>query len=360
VKLGAIVAIESEQEVFPQSACWPTTTGSEGEPQFGEPLACIEVAGYSTAERVVDRLLNAEVDFISVLIKAPATRQMPRLEASEKVRVQPVTDLASTIPQILADYSKNGIEHSFVTWSSAYAETDLLDLFYFHREARQTITPTVDREGAVPLWVADCAKAQQSLSDFSPLTWQLGKTSYFIRGYVNRLNHPRNLRQLAADTLRGRCYKRPRGREISPGVWLGEGAEVHRGARIVGPAYIGSGSKVLDNVLITRLSCIERDCRVDCGTVIEDSSVLANTQIGMWLDVCHAVVSGNKTLNLERDVLVEIRDPTVLRFRTSGRDSRSTGNRPVAQQLVADQHKREKALSAWQFVAPSYPRLNEE
>jgi hypothetical protein len=52
---------------------------------------------------------------------------------------------------------------------------------------------------------------------------------------------------------------------------------------------------------------------VESGTVIEDSSVLANTNVGICLDVCHAVVNGGKLFNLERDVIVEISDSRVMR-----------------------------------------------
>jgi hypothetical protein len=71
--------------------------------------------------------------------------------------------------------------------------------------------------------------------------------------------------------------------------------------------------------LITRFSDIERDCCIDSGTVIEDSSILSNTTIGICLDLCHAVASGNKLWNLERDVAVELVDPKVMRFSTARR-----------------------------------------
>ena len=58
---------------------------------------------------------------------------------------------------------------------------------------------------------------------------------------------------------------------------------------------------------------------------MEDSSILANTHIGIWLDVCHSVANGNKLLSLGRDVVVEISDPSVMRFNGSARkEVRST------------------------------------
>ena len=106
---------------------------------------------------------------------------------------------------------------------------------------------------------------------------------------------------------------RPAGTEVKPGVWVDEGAQVHKRARIVAPAYIGRGSKIRQDTVITRCSSVEKACYVDCGTVIEDSTILSDTHIGISMDVCHAVVNGNRLLNLERDVVIEISDPGVMR-----------------------------------------------
>ncbi|MGB7133004.1 MAG: hypothetical protein WBD59_19485, partial [Candidatus Sulfotelmatobacter sp.] len=48
-------------------------------------------------------------------------------------------------------------------------------------------------------------------------------------------------------------------------------------------------------------------------TVVENSSILQNTEIGICLDVCHAIANGNKLLSLDRDVVIEISDPAVMR-----------------------------------------------
>jgi NDP-sugar pyrophosphorylase family protein len=252
----------------------------------------------------------------------------------------------------LKDYSQQGIEHSFVVSASVYAEADLLDLFYFHREARQAATSSRDREGPLELWVVDCAKAQEAhlpslLTQVDPAA-----ASYFIRDYVCRLTHPRALRQLVSDVLSGRCAMRPAGREVKPGIWVGDGAEIHRRARIVAPAYIGAGCQVQQDTVITRCSSIEKNCYVDCGTVVEDSSILGNTHVGIWLDVCHAVVSGNKVLNLEFEVLLEISDPSVMRSTSETEKGFDFSHQYVQRQTVADTQKEQSpAPQAWQLGA---------
>jgi NDP-sugar pyrophosphorylase family protein len=94
---------------------------------------------------------------------------------------------------------------------------------------------------------------------------------------------------------------------------MAEGAQVEREARIVAPAFIGRDACVGQQCLVTRGSNIERNSVVDYGTVIENTSVLPNTYVGIGLDVCHSVVDGNKLLNIQRDVLLEIDDSAVIR-----------------------------------------------
>ena len=137
-------------------------------------------------------------------------------------------------------------------------------------------------------------------------------SDYLTTGYVNRLADARDLRRLVADAFQGRCAIRPRGREVKPGVWIDDGARVHRSARIVAPAYIGRGTRVRAAALVTRFSNLERRCLVDYGTAIEDSSVLPYTHVGRGLDVAHAVVEGSRLVNLSRNVAVTIRDANLI------------------------------------------------
>ena len=46
--------------------------------------------------------------------------------------------------------------------------------------------------------------------------------------------------------------------------------------------------------------------------MIEDSSILPSTQIGIWIDVRRAVVNGNMLFSLEHDVVIEIPDARVM------------------------------------------------
>lgn len=350
--LGAIVVMGTEREMF----CSAASAAPGRDALSGQPISCVEVMGRSVIERTIERLLRTEVEEVSIVVAQEISHLVqPFSSELSNLKVQIAGDVASAVADTLRDYAQRDIEHSFVVSASLYAETDLLDLFYFHKEARQTVTRAKDCEGLLDLWVVNCANAAQENVTELLLSAKSNAVSYFVREYVIRLTHPRDLRKLASDVLRGSCSIRPSGQEIKPGIWLDDGAEIHRRARIVAPAYIGRGSKVKEDTLITRCSSIERSCHIDAGTVVEDSSVLPNTHVGIWLDVCHSIANGNKLLNLERDVVVEISDPSVMRFNGSARKeaTHNLSSKLVKEkkQISADSRNETPAPEPWQLGA---------
>jgi NDP-sugar pyrophosphorylase family protein len=318
VSPGAVVVIAATNDLLAGMSGSANRAGIARSPFLSGPAACVEIAGRSTIERTIQRLLASGVENISVIVEAEIPGAIPVFRTpSDKVKVQVVHDIGSAIARTLSEHSQRDIEHSFIHWADTYAETDLLDLFYFHREARQATTGTFNSEGPMGLWVVDCEKAQSLPFESAFEAPNRPGSSYFVREYVKRLTTARDLGEFAEDMLGGRCEDRPCGKEVRPGIWMDEGAEIHRGARIVAPAYIGRRVEVMEDALITRFSCIERDCCVDSGTVIEKSCILANTHVGIWLDVCHAIVNGSKMFSLKRDVMVEIGDPAIMRSTSS-------------------------------------------
>jgi hypothetical protein len=216
----------------------------------------------------------------------------------------------------------------------AYAEVDFPDLLRFHHNARATVTRVCDNHGPLDFWVLDSAPAAQSELSLDLSSPEGTPSAYLASGYVNRLNDARDLRRLAVDAFLGRCAIRPRGREIKPGVWIDDGARVHRSARIVAPAYIGRGTRVRASALITRCSNVERRCLVDYGTAIEDSSMLPYTYVGRGLDLAHSVCDGSRLVNLARNVAVTVEDAKIIGRTVSGRlwlgyaDKRAEAVRP--------------------------------
>ena len=323
MQAGAILIVGAESgrtaEQLP-----PSSAASVSDQPLGlldEPLACLEILGRTTVERMLERFLREDLAVVSVLVDASVSHLVSTGKPewkSDKLNCQVVDDVWSAVAKTLKEYSDGGIHHAVVATASAYVECDLPDLLQFHRERRHGVTRGFDSLGALEFWVADTARADEvGLAFLSPQAEASGASFYFVKPYVNRLATPTHLRHFVTDVLRGRCEARPAGQEIRPGVWVDDGAQLHRRARIVAPAYIGRGSRIREDTLITRCSNIESFCCVDYGTVIEDSSILANSYVGIWLDVAHALVRGNKLLNLERNVLLEFSDTSLVRENTA-------------------------------------------
>jgi NDP-sugar pyrophosphorylase family protein len=352
VTFGAVLVVGTELAMVTQNTGLKFAEVLPNQTLIEEALSCIDVLGSPVIERMADRFQSAG-GTISILVESGERCALPN-GIGDRATVRVVSDIFSAIGETLAEFSRNGIEHAFVCSANTYAEVDLLDMFHFHRESRNRATQAFVNDGVLPFWVVDCAAAQRT--DLPQILKKKNRqagngTSYFIREYVVELQHPRHLRQLASDMLGGRCERGPSGDEIRPGIWIDRGAEVRHGARIVAPAYIGRGSKVMDGALITRCSSIEQDCCVDCGTVIEDSSLLNGTHVGIWLDVCHAVVNGDRMLSLGRDVTARISDPSILRFASSHRVIDPAERLDADGPETAADIKRQHPTGAWQFGA---------
>src|ERR1700757_1824676 len=312
--LNAVVIVEREirEELESEASGGDSSTFSLAATPLNEgtPLVCVEVLGRSVLGRLIENLKRAGVDTISVLADDTIAALQAGIHSSAKITMRAAED-SWAAAQKAATYNETS-ESTLVVRASAYVEFDLEDMLQFHREQGRGVTRAFDNDGPLDMWIADQTRIAES-EDLQSALRASGLARYMVRGYVNRLEHPRDWRRLVVDGLTSRCRLRPLGVETRPGVWLDDGAQVNRDARVVAPVYIGRGAKVEAQCLITRCSNIESNCHVDYGTVVEDSSILTNTYIGIGLDLSHSIVEGNNLLNLERNVTLEIADPCVIR-----------------------------------------------
>jgi len=286
--------------------------GPESQGELGTPLVCVEVLGRSVIERLIEKLRRGGVEKISVYRGISESPLCADIHSAFPIELCSAETAWGGTAQRLATCKDNGAEAIVVARIAGYVDFDLKDALQFHLEQGQVVTRAFDDEGPLDLWIIDPAGISDG-ADILSTQSRVEPARYFVRGYINRLKDPGDLRRLAVDGLTSRCGLRPQGTESRPGVWMDEGAQVHRDARIVAPAYIGRGARIAEQCLITRCSSIESNSQVDYGTVVEDSSVLANSYVGIGLDVAHSIVDGNNLLNLERGVTLEIADPCVFR-----------------------------------------------
>ena len=214
----------------------------------------------------------------------------------------------------ISDYVDAGVETILLVRVGTYADVDYRELIRFHHETGSPLSHVYCGETSLDIAVVNAALlrntddlVRRALSHLIP---QQKRFPY--QGYVNRLRNREDLHQLMQDGLRGQCQLSPVGVETRPGLWCGEGAEIDPTAVIQGPAFIGAGSKIATGCSVSGISSIERDCEVDCGTMIDNSLVLRGTYVGMALDVRNSIVGNGKIFNLDRNVEVNVSDARLI------------------------------------------------
>ena len=307
--LAAIIIVGApweERDTAGNSHC----PGVASEAFAGIPIALLDLLGKSVAHHVADRLRLAGVEAVA---EVPAETTLGDNEANPSGL--PANELWRAAEEAFSAYASEGVENVLLLRLGPYAEFDLDALLRFHSDRRQNATVVCDQDGR-PLDGAIAQAVRRTDASFlirnGLRATRLPSEPYVMRGYVNRLENARDLRRLAQDALLMRCGIRPDGREVKPGVWVGEHARIHRTARLLAPAFVGARAKLRAASVVTRCSVVEHHAEVDCGTVLEDTTVLPYTYVGPGLDASHAVAGFGRLVHLRRDAEVEIADPRLL------------------------------------------------
>ena len=287
-----------------------------GAERFGSiPLACLDVLGMTAEERIVRRLQQFGVTLCSVVCDAP--RETDRLTQCAVLdsRMQHLHETGEHFWQIAEQTFhscvEDGAELVIVHRIGPYLEVDYEEMIQHHLDRRSAVTEAVDPEGVgLSLFVLSTSARTDAGELFQSHLRRMRKESepFPVSGYVNRLQKAADLRRLAMDGLLARNEVTPQGTEVKPGIWIGPSARVHRKARVVAPAFIGAHAKIRASALITRGTAIERHAEVDCGTVVENATVLPFSCLGAGLDAMHCVVGFRRLAHLVRNVEVEIHD----------------------------------------------------
>lgn len=289
---------------------------TEGSEQLGGvPLAFLDVLGEPVLQRVIDRLEKFGVSGTAVITEAPVSAAplargslRPGLHWAEATG----TRFWRAAENAFNEFAQNGSELVLVIRLGPYAEIDYEELVQFHLDKRSRATKASDG-GAVVLdtFVISASRRNDAAYLFRHELQEMRvpcDAQYSFAGYVNRLETAADLRILALDGFAGIANVEPRGTEVKPGVWVGDGACVDRNARLLAPCFVGAHAKIRAAALLTRGSVAEHHAAIDCGTVVENSTVLPATTVGAGLDVTQSVLGFRRIWNLRRSVEVEISD----------------------------------------------------
>ncbi|MFY9559331.1 MAG: hypothetical protein WAQ52_03785 [Terriglobales bacterium] len=316
----------------------PASTGSIGEfaPQERRnySITCAEIMGQSVLHRTLARLRNAGIRTISV-IGGPNVPALPEHRGVEVIFTGNSFARWPAAQQTLREQGTQGIETVLMIGLGAYMEVNVAEVLEFHRTQGMPLTQLADSQDPLDFWIVDSNWFGTAATGCT-LPFRYGEFPGLpvpcrMSGYVNRLAEARDLRRLVDDAFLSRCEIRPRGREVRPGIWIDDGARVHKFTRLVAPVYLGRCTKVGPSAVITRFSNLERHCQVGAGTVVDAASVLPHTVLGSNLDVSNAVVDGNTFVDLDRNVVLQIDDPNLIRD-TAPRNWRTPAHREYALQ----------------------------
>ncbi len=292
---------------------------AETEPEIfaNQPLAFCEVLGQAALGRMVDWLRAQGINAVSIVSHWPSPQDGSRPAATW-------TDAGNgqfwrAAENVFSEMAQSGAEAVLVIRMGGYAEFTVDDFLQRHLDGRAHVTRAVHRDGLpLDMFVITASRRNDAAFLFRHRLQQTRSEcgTWNFEGYYNALASAGDLRELAVDGLMQRVHIKPAGEERRPGVWAGRGAQIHRQARVLAPAYIGEHARIRAGAVITRCGTVEHHAEIDCGTVVENATVLPYSYIGPGLDITHAVAGANKLLHLPRNVEVEISDPRLMDVRS--------------------------------------------
>ena len=293
-----------------------------GNQTLDAPLATLDVAGKSTLQRMAERLQQYGISSVSAVVEAAASSGVRNFGLPPDVScVSAAPDrFWKTAESVFNDMAQSGAELVVLIRLGAYAEVDFEKLVQFHIDRKERVTRMASDGQMLEIFCISASRRNDAASLFRTQLAHCRSECPLLQheGYLNPLATARDLRQFAIDILTRQTQTCPAGKEIKPGVWAAPGAMIEKGARILAPAFVGLLARIRSGAVITRCSSVERHAEVDCGTVIENSTVLPFSYVGAGLDLAHSIAGMGRIVNLHRDVTVEIVDPEACRVDASG------------------------------------------
>ena len=297
MRIAAIISLPTQQngEATSDDVRLQTTSLST------RSYAALEILGQSLLDRLIFKLKGVGIQDCTVMSEEANRPFLPSRTAPDGMFV-------SGWENAVAGYVRQGVESLLLVRLNTYNDIAYGDMVRFHAETKSAFTQAHASDGLIDVAVVNTS----SLATFGSSYWQalsgLQQRRYAFRGYVNRLSDLSDFHRLTNDGLYGRCNLAPIGEQTREWVWQAHGSEIDESAVVTGPVFIGAGSRIAACCTISGGVSVERNCEVDCGTVVQDSWITENTYLGVALDVRRSIVTGNQLFKLDRNVAISIDD----------------------------------------------------
>ncbi len=287
----------------------------------------IDVAGKSPLQRTAERLQKFGIYPVTAVIEGHSSPAALRnLNGVTAVMASP-DRFWRAAENAFNDLAQGGAELVLLIRLGAYDEIDFEDMVQFHLDHHCRVSQASCEGQAIETFCISASRRNDAASLFrSQLSRCRSECPLFEHfGYTNLLSEPGDMRQFAIDILTLRTETAPAGKQIRPGVWAAPRAQIEKGARVLAPGFIGSFARVRTGAVITRCSSVESHAHVDCGTVVENSTVLPYCSLGAGLELAHSMAGLGCIWNLRRGCSVQISDGKLLRHLSA-----TSGNRLLA------------------------------
>ena len=277
----------------------------------------LDVAGLTPLQRMAERVTRQGATAAVALVSANALPQSCATAPENlEYRLVAPRQFWRAAEDVFNEMVEAGAEQILVVSLAQYAEVDFGGLVRFHLERKAQVTQATHGPDVLHIFCVSGSRRNDAAVLFrSHLAEDRGHCQFFHHdGYVRPLQTARDIRQFAIDILTLKTETQPAFEQIKPGVWIAPDALIEKGARVLAPAFIGSQAKVRADAVITRCSTIEHHAEIDCGTVVENSTVLPYSCLGAGLDLAHSVVGTGRIDNLRRNAVAEIADPKLIHY----------------------------------------------
>jgi mannose-1-phosphate guanylyltransferase / phosphomannomutase len=166
------------------------------------------------------------------------------------------------------------------TWGQVFSDTVNTGIYVMEPEVFDYVTAGVSVD-----WSADVF----------PRLIEEGRAvyGYVADGYWEDVGTLASYHKAQADVLEGRVQVDIDGFEISPGVWVGEGADVDPGAILKGPLYVGDYAKVEAGAELREYTVLGSNVVVRSGAFLHRAVVHDNVFIGQQANLRGCVVGKN-------------------------------------------------------------------
>ena len=166
------------------------------------------------------------------------------------------------------------------TWGQVFSDTVNTGIYVMQPEVFDYVA-----EGEVVDWSGDVFP--QLLAEGKAIY------GYVADGYWEDVGTLESYIRVQADVLTGKVDTQLDGFEVSPGVWVGEGADVHPDVQLKGPLYIGDYAKVEAGAELREFTVLGRNAVVKSGAFLHRAVVHDNCFIGPLANLRACVIGKN-------------------------------------------------------------------